>query len=67
MRVGAQEQMPYFVCDCQSKNRQAVSASLFRQPLHAVDEHRREPSLAGACVNEGVPELEHPVGIRLRR
>jgi hypothetical protein len=65
MCVGAEKQMTYFVRDRKSKQRRRIGSGLSCQPLHAIDEHRRQFAFAGLRVDQGVSELKQPVPARL--
>jgi len=58
VRVGPEQQVPHFVRHREAEQHRRVGASLRGQPLHAIDEHRRQPALVNRRVHQGVPELQ---------
>jgi len=62
VRVGAEEQVTYFMGDRKAEHHRAVGARLPGEPFHAVHENRRQLSLVRAGVYQGVSELKLPAG-----
>ena len=64
MRVGAEEQVTYFMRDGKAEHHRRVGARLPGQPFHAIHENRRQLSLVRAGVYQGVSELKLSLGGR---
>jgi hypothetical protein len=54
VRIGAEQQMPYFVRDSQTDKRRHVGFCVIREPGHAVGVNRGKRAGAGGRVNQGV-------------
>jgi len=56
--VGSEKKMTYFMADRKAAHHRCVSASLHREPVHAVDVHGRELPLGDPAIDEGITELK---------
>jgi len=52
VRIGAEQQMPYFVRDRETHKRRRVDGRLTGQPSHTIGINRGECACAGRRVNE---------------
>ena len=52
VRVGAEQEVPYFVSDGETDQRRYVGARLAREPGHAIRVDRGERPCAGRRVNQ---------------
>ena len=62
VRVGAEEQVTYFMGDRKAEHHRAVGARLPGEPFHSIHENRRQLSLVRTGVYQGVSELQLSAG-----